>query len=289
MGATVMFTLWEQILRSDEANLAYFAARTELPGAVLFCAERADAPEFDVALIYRVSPVDADTTLRTIIDYFRMRGRFPRIRLSPMSAPADWPDRLRREGFAETDERFDYILVPETLHVTTNPDVRIGRAASLEEADRFSAIQVAGFDIPVEHQAWDQALVRRHLATGQHNFYLAWLDGRAVGAGRSIHLAGGVTAMAALATLPATRGRGVGTSILGQMIEDARLAGSRVICGAVIPGSYAARMYKRLGFVTLFQTRSFGMADAQGVTLHADEGQSSRGWLAPEWPMPRPV
>jgi ribosomal protein S18 acetylase RimI-like enzyme len=257
MGATENFNLWEQVLRSDEVNLAYFAARADVPGAVLFCAERDDAPEFDVATIYRVPSGDADATLRTIIDFFQVRGRQPRIRLSPMSSPADWPDRLQRAGFAETEERFDYIFVPETLQLPGNPAVRMERAVSQEDADRFSAIQVAGFDLPVQHHTWDQAMARRHLAAGQHNLYLAWLDGRAVGTGRSIHLSGGITAMAALATLPEARGRGVGVTVLWQMIQDARSAGSRVIFWSVIPSSYAAGMYSRLGFVTLFQTRSF--------------------------------
>jgi ribosomal protein S18 acetylase RimI-like enzyme len=257
MDATENFNLWEQVLRSDEVNWAYFGARADVPGAVLFCAERDDAPEFDVATIYRVPSGDADATLRTIIDFFQVRGRQPRIRLSPMSSPADWPDRLQRAGFAETEERFDYIFVPETLQLPGNPAVRMERAVSQEDADRFSAIQVAGFDVPVQHHTWDQALARRHLAAGQHNLYLAWLDGRAVGTGRSIHLSGGITAMAALATLPEARGRGVGVTVLWQMIQDARSAGSRVIFWSVIPSSYAAGMYSRLGFVTLFQTRSF--------------------------------
>jgi GNAT superfamily N-acetyltransferase len=262
MDTTVQSSLWEQVLRSDEANLAYFAGRAEVPGAALFCAERADAPEFDVALIYRVPSADAEGTLRTIIDYFQLHGRQPRVRLSPMSSPEDWPGRLQRAGFTETDERFDYIVVPETLHLPDNPAVRVERAESLADADRFSAIQVAGFAIPAEHQAWDRALARRHLAQGQHNLYLAWLDGRAVGAARSIHLAGGVTAMAALATLPGARGRGVGVAVLKQMIQDARREGSRVIFWTVVPGSYAAGMYSRLGFVTLFQTRSFAAESA---------------------------
>jgi ribosomal protein S18 acetylase RimI-like enzyme len=261
MGTTVDVKVCEQILRSDEVNLAYFGARAEVPGAVLFCAERDDAPEFDVATIYRTPASDADATLRTIVDYYQRRGRLPRIRLSPMSSPADWPGRLRRAGFAETDERFHYILVPETLQLPGNPEVRVERAVSREDADRFSAIQVAGFDVPAEHQAWDQALARRHLATGQHNLYLAWLDGEAVGSGRSIHLGDGITAMAALATLPEARSRGVGVTVLRQMIQDARSEGSRLIFWSVLAGSYAAGLYRRLGCVTLFQTRSFAAAD----------------------------
>lgn len=261
MGATVDVNFCEQILRWDEVNLAYFGARAELPGAVLFCAERDDAPEFDVATIYRPPASDAEATLRTIVDYFQLRGRRPRIRLSPTSSPADWPGRLGSAGFAETDERIHYVLVPETLQLPGNPDVRVERAVSREDADRFSAIQVAGFDVPVEHHAWDQDLARRHMATGRHNLYLAWLDGQAVGTGRSIHLADGVTAMAALATLPEARGRGVGVTVLRQMILDARSEASSVIFWSVNAGSYAAGLYRRLGCVTLFQTRSFATAD----------------------------
>ena len=81
-------------------------------------------------------------------------------------------------------------------------------------------------------------------------------------AARSIHLTDGVTAMAALATLPEARGRGVGVAVLKRMIQDARSEGSRVIFWTVVPGSYAAGMYSRLGFVTLFQTRSFAAVSA---------------------------
>jgi predicted GNAT family acetyltransferase len=250
-------TLWEQILRADEANQAYFAERAELPGVSLFCAERADAPEFDVALIYGVSEDAADATLRTIADYYRERGRQPRVRLSPVSMPADWPDRLERAGFAEAGERFVYFSAPKLLQLQTNSAVRVVRAVTAEDGDRFSAIQVIGFAIPPAHQEWDRQLAQRHLAAGQHAFYLAWLDGQVVGAARSIRLPNGMTAMAALATIPDACGRGIGTSLLARMVKDARKDGSRVSFGAVVAGSYAAGMYERLGFAFHFETRTF--------------------------------
>jgi GNAT superfamily N-acetyltransferase len=249
--------MWEQILRADEANLAYFAARSALPGVALFCSERADAPEFDVALIQRVRATDAGATLHAIADHFWAQGRRPRVRLSPLSAPADWPARLRQAGFVEMGERLTYFSVPETAQLVANPAVRVRRVVSAEDGDRFSAIQVAGFDLPPEHREWDRTLVHRHLAAGEHVFYLASLNERAVGAARSIHQADGATGLAALATLPRVRGRGVGTSVLARMIEDAREAGSGTIFGTITPGSYAAGMYARLGFVQLFSVRTF--------------------------------
>jgi ribosomal-protein-alanine N-acetyltransferase len=270
MKATRDRNLWEQILLADEIHQAYFAEQTRLPGVSLFCAERPDASEFDVALIYRVPIADADATLRAIVSFFQERGRSPRIRLSPLSAPMDWARRLRRAGFAETDERLVYFSVPETVRLATNPAVGVERIVSRVDADRFSAIQVVGFDIPPEHRDWDRELVHRHLAAGRHAFYLARFDERGVGAARSIHLPGGVTGMAALATLPEARGRGVGTSLLARMVADARVAGSSLIFGTVISNSYAAGMYQRLGFLRLFRTWTYAADSRPGVIGAAD-------------------
>lgn len=273
--------LWERMLRADESNHAYFAVRAELPGVALFCAERDDAPEFDVALIYRVSADDCDVTLRAIADHFCQRGRRPRLRLSPVSAPSDWSDRLERAGFVEAGERFVYFSAPRSLHLPTSPAVRVVRAVTAEDGDLFSAIQVIGFAIPPAHQDWDCQLAQRHLAAGQHAFYLAWLDGRPVGAARSIHLPGDITAMAALATLPDACGRGVGTSLLARMIEDAWIAGSRVTFGAVVLGSYAAGMYARLGFAFHFETRTFFASAGPVVRRQDDAGRGLRASPAP--------
>ncbi len=249
--------LWKDILQADEENDAYFAARAELPGVVLFTSERDDAPEFDVAVIRRVPDADADAALRAVIDHFRTRGRRPRVRLTPLSTPADWPGRLRRAGFIETPERLVYFAIPETARLAASAAVRIERAVSSDDADRFSAIQSVGFGLGAAHRQWDRELARRHLAEGRHVFYLAFLDGRPVGAARRITRAGGPTALAALATLPEARRRGVGTSLLRRMTDDARSDGSATIFGAVVPDSYAASLYDRLGFVHLFATRTF--------------------------------
>lgn len=260
METTVDRELGWQVQRAEEAGIAYFAARTDLPGVALFCAGRPDAPEFDVALVGDVPIADVDGTLHAIVDHFHGRGRRPRVRLSPFSAPAGWRERLRWAGFVETGELLSYIVVPESMQLDINPAIRVARAISPDDADQFSTIQAAGFDLSEAHAAWDAQLARHHLAMGRYDLYLAWVDGQVVGAARSTTLTGGVTAMGQLATLPAARGRGVGTTLLAQMIDDARRLGSRVIAGSVLAGSYAAAMYERLGFVSLFQVETFAEA-----------------------------
>lgn len=257
MDAPPDLDLWERILRAEEANLAYFAARTELPGVSVFTCERPDAPEFDLAVIYRVAEADADVVLQEIVAHFLAQGRTPRVRLTPLSLPGDWPDRVRRAGFVETAERHRFFTVPETARLLPNPDVVVRRAVTPEDADRFSAIQVVGFAIPPEHQAWDRALARRRLAAGHRDFSLASLDGETVGAAACTHLPGGLTGLYGLTTLPSARRRGVAASLLHHQVTDARAAGSTVVFGSAAPGSYAAGLYDRLGFTSHFAVRTF--------------------------------
>ena len=248
---------WERVLRAGEVDQAYYADRAELPGVTLFTSQRRDAPEFDLAVIHRVPSGDADAVLAAIVRHYRGRGGRPRVRLTPLSTPRDWPERLRRSGFVETAERHVYIELPATARLPVNPEVVVRRATTPEDADCFSAILVAGYGVPVAHQAWDRALARRHLAAGGRNFYLAWIDGQAVGAASSVHQPGGVTSLYVLTTLPAARQRGVATSLLARMVGDARAAGSRAVVGVTDPAGAPIGLYERLGFVRLFEVRTF--------------------------------
>ena len=249
--------LWERILSADECFYAYFADRADLPGAVLFTAERPDAPEFDLALIDRVADDAAELTLSRIDRHFREHRRTPRIRLTPRSTPGHWPAILRHAGFHETDGRHVYLLAPETFRPPTNPAIRIERVVTPDDADLFSAIQVAAFGIAPEHRAWDRDLARRHLAVGERIFYLAWLDGQAVGAAMSTPAEDGTTLLSGLATLPDARRQGVATSLLRRRVDDARNWGSTTIFSTALADGYPARLYERLGFIPLFAARTF--------------------------------
>jgi GNAT superfamily N-acetyltransferase len=251
---------WTRMLRADEANIAYFANRAELSGATLFSCDRVDAPEFDVALVYDVPEADVEATLRAIEHHYRERGRRARIRLSPVSTPGDWKHRLREAGYRDAGEPLDYFVVPGSLQLPVDPDVRIERVVSGDDCDRFAALQVAGFSLPPEMLTWERSLARCHFNGGRHAFYLASIGDRLVGAARCAQ-EGDITALAALATLPEARGRGVGTSLLARMIDEARARRSNLIVGAVVPATNPAALYARRGFVTQFTTQTFVRVD----------------------------
>lgn len=251
--------LWDQVWHADDVNVAYFATAHRLPGAVMFTAERDDAPEFDVARIHRVSRGAERATIHAIVQHYARRGRCPRMQLGPLLAAA-WDESLRQSDFVRCAEALDYFSIPRSVRLPTAQDVRVLQVESDADAESFSTVQAAGFGLSPEHHAWDLELVHRHRRSGCHTFYMAMLAGQVVGAARRAHLPDGTAVLAALATLPAARGRGVGTSILARMIDDAWQAGARIVCGAVDSGSEPARMYRRLGFQTLFTTPFFALS-----------------------------
>ena len=118
-------TVWDRVLRADERFYGYFADRLEMPGAVLFIAERPDAPEFDLAFIGSVAEDKADATLSRIKRHFRAHGRTPRIRLTPLSLPGDWPEILRRAGFHGNGRALPLPARPRDVlaaHQSSHPD-----------------------------------------------------------------------------------------------------------------------------------------------------------------------
>jgi N-acetylglutamate synthase-like GNAT family acetyltransferase len=249
--------LGERILRWDEVNLAYFAERTAAPDVTLFTARRPDAPEFDLALLYRAPDAAAADTIASVVRHFRARGRRPRVRPGPSAAPEAWALRLRCAGLEESDERLVYVMAPVSVHLPANPAVHVERVGARSDAARFAAVQAAGFGLSAAHQAWERELAHAQLAAGVFSLYLATLDGRAVGAARCVHHRDGATGFAALATLPPARGRGVATSLLARIAADARSNGSGLLYAAAAAGEYAAGWYLRLGFTEAFTARTF--------------------------------
>ena len=223
----------------------------------MFFADRFDAPDFDVAVVYGEAGSEAEHTTATIVDMYRCEGRRPRIRLSPGVASGSWSEALLRNGFTPAAEQVAFFTVPPTLGFAESPAVTVTRAFRQDEAEIFSSLQVSGFGLGDANADWDRELTHRRMAEDAHHFYLAWINDQPVGAARCIHLANGVTSLAALATLPVARNQGVGTSLLARMTADARHLGSEVVTGTVHPGSPAARMYEGLGFNVQFVVETF--------------------------------
>ena len=251
-----------RILRLDEASHTYAADRSEIPGAVLFTAPPGPGPSHNRAILGDVPTADADATLARIIHHFASRGAAPRVLVNPLARPPDWPDRLLRAGFVETDDREVFLTLPTAATIPTVPAVTVIPADTPDLLDQTVAVQMAGFGAPPE--AVPDAQRRAHEGVTNpaggwpHRSYLATLDDKpAGGATARFGPALDLTGVYGVATLPEARRRGVATALLARVLADAHAAGHELVFLAAQPGSYADSYYRRLGFVPRFEQRTF--------------------------------
>ena len=89
--------------------------------------------------------------------------------------------------------------------------------------------------------------------------FLAEADGKAIGAVWTRimddygHIESGVPSLA-IALYSKYRGRGIGTSLMRAILAELRQRGYPKVSLSVQKANYAARMYRRLGFVTVRET-----------------------------------
>ncbi len=89
---------------------------------------------------------------------------------------------------------------------------------------------------------------------------MAYLDAQAVGAASARMVrdtAGGVAGLYGLTTLPEARRRGVGAALVRYLVNEATAKGHDVVFLSAEPGSGAAGLYARLGFVPIFTVRNY--------------------------------
>ena len=255
-----ILALAARILRFDEWSHLWGADREERPGFVLFTARTDADPSANRAILGEVPAAATDATLAEIVRHFETRAATPRVLLTPLARPADWPERLIRAGFAETDEREVFLTLPAPAAIPVIPAVTVAPAATPADRDRVVAVQHAGFGGAPEHLAKTQCRTHEHLARRDQlwplRYYLALLDGEPAG-GATARLGEDLTGIYGVATLPNARRHGVATALLGRVLADARAAGHDLVFLAAQPGGYAEGYYRRLGFVPRFVTRTF--------------------------------
>lgn len=246
-------TLDHRAMRTVAILRGYFAERSELPGAVVFTCAKAD--EFNLAQVEAVPADEADATLAAIVAHYRERRATPRVSLTEPIPPM-WSARLVRAGFVPETQPTVVLTRPTRRPLAAQAAVEVTRAATVVDVDRVSAIQTAAFAVPPALRAWDRAVAREHFAAGRFAFYLATLEGSAVGAA-AVCAAEGATGVHGLATLPAARRRGVATALLARLGADARERGNDVLVLATARGGAAAAFYGCLGFRPVRTLRVF--------------------------------
>lgn len=248
--------LWRRILDADLPSHGYATERQDWPGAAVFTSTRGD--DFSIAVLQQSAPDAADALLERIVTYYSDLGLTPVVRVTPLSAPSDWPQRLVARGFAMTDASETFMRLAGPFRGAPQPGIDVRRAPEAADLADFVATQLAGFgsDDPVDF--WiAQAL--RNRERGDYRFLVAYLENQPVGA-LSACFGPGVVGLYGLATLSPYRGRGVGTTLLAAIIDEARQRGVDLVFLSAHPDSAALRLYERLGFAALFTADTYALS-----------------------------
>jgi ribosomal protein S18 acetylase RimI-like enzyme len=263
--------LWARVLAVDETSHEYFAQREDRPGAVLFTSAR--GPAYSLVLITRTTVAAAGPMLESIIDHYAGVDQDTRVRVTPLSEPGDWPERLSRRGFVPLeaeDELFmalpaaaGEVIAPDCRHLSPS-SVQIRRVSSgagaKDEAEVFTRVQLAGFGEPLDGLPDAIQATRRSLAAGRYRLYTAYLGNEAAGAvsARMVgDAAGGVAGLYGLATLPHLRRRGVALALVRYLVNEAAAEGLDLVYLSAEPDSAGASLYERLGFAPIFSVRNY--------------------------------
>ncbi|WP_163509066.1 GNAT family N-acetyltransferase [Fodinicola acaciae] len=178
------------------------------------------------------------------------------VRLVPWSGP-DWPERLRERGY-EPSGALSYMVSPLRAEPASGPVAEVTTAA---DARAFAEAQAAGFleEEEPDDAWWRDAFTRmalKNYADPDQSFYLI-RAGELPAAVTLVVRTQTVFGIYAVATRPEFRNRGYGTALLRRAANDALDRGGQRLTLQVIEGSYAERLYHKLGFTTAFRSPQF--------------------------------
>lgn len=262
--------LWARVLKADEASHLLVLEREDWAGAAVFT--NPAEGDRNLAVIGQATTEAADDLLEALVRHFRAAGVTPRVRVTPLSTPADWPERLARRGFAPVREEDEVFMIrkpagnlPLTVGVTVK---RVPLEATEED---FARVQHAGWG--GDEAGYDHALdlTRRGVVAGAFRYFLAYLNGEAAGAATA-HLEDGVAGVYGVTTLPAFRRCGVATSIVAYIAGLAWQEGCGTVFLSAEPGGEATRIYGKLGFAPAFTVRNYAL----NTPLARDADQAER-------------
>ena len=197
-----------------------------------------------------------------LVDEVRARvpaGKLTTWWLDPDARPADLHDRLLRLGLREPRDKGSLLHALACVEEPPAgpPDVTVTRVESFDEHREAVEVMWEAFRTPPERRE----LQRRHLRTefdaarsaGVPVTFLARVDGRPAGLGRSIYSDRGVFLIAG-GVLPAVRGRGVYKALVRARWDDAVARGTpALVTEALVDTSYP--ILKRVGFVEVCEIR----------------------------------
>lgn len=240
-----------------EANICdYFRCLGLVPGAyvrddesVLAVASGTPMSDYNVVLRTRFAGGEANREIEAVMAHFRERGLNMVWYTSANTRPPELGEHLERLGLIRGPEIPG--MAVELAQVDAGADLPPGCAITPVETsdDMRRWVDVYGGHRQHAPEA-RETFLRIHSAVGlgpeaPWRHYLGWLGGEPV-ATSVLYRAAGVAGIYRVATLPAARGRGIGTAMTLAALREARAAGDRY--GILDAAPDAVPLYRRLGF-----------------------------------------
>ncbi len=170
--------------------------------------------------------------------------------IDPDAEPADLHDRLLRLGFRRPDDGHTLHALACVREPAGAADVEVARVETFEEFVAATELQWEVFETPRERQEAQRPHLKLEFeaaqAAGVPATFLARLDGRPAGVGRSIYSDRGVFLIAG-SVLPWARGRGVYRALVRARWDDAVARGTPGFVVEALPDT-SYPILKRLGF-----------------------------------------
>lgn len=191
-----------------------------------------------------------DALIEETLDWFRARqAPFAFWWVGPRTTPADLPARLLAHGFIENivgdpGMGVDLHALPEA--VTLPEGLMIRKADTPQMLADWRDVFVATFEVPQwAGQAWMDATLAAGIEQAHWTLYVGYLNGQPVATNILVN-GGGAAGLFGVGTLPAARGRGIGTAITLQPLLDARAQGYHA--GVLFATEMGHPVYQKMGF-----------------------------------------
>jgi GNAT superfamily N-acetyltransferase len=224
---------------------------SEAPGMLWYGCDEPD-PQLNGVIHTACSVAQIDQSIARVLADFRSWGVPARWWTFPSTQPDDLGYRLEAHDLERESDLPGMAI--DLRAVTERPlsaGVTITQVQSPSEMDQFVQIYATCFGYSASFAAAQREIyaatsLGREAAPWRH--YLAWPDGQPV-ASCTAHLGAGVVGLYDVATMPQTRGRGIGAAITVEALVGARTEGFRAgILQATVMGR---PIYERLGFETV--------------------------------------
>lgn len=179
-------------------------------------------------------------------------------RSGPSTRPVDLVDRLLMLGLTEPDDRARVLNAVVCLEPPAAPaDIDVRRVETYDDYAASMHVMWDAFETPPERQAAQQPHMRTMFEAARQAgvpvTFLAYLDGRPTGVGRSVYSEHGVFLISG-AVVPWGRSRGVYRALVRARWDDAVARGTPALVTHAVPDT-SYPILKRLGFVDVCSLR----------------------------------